>query len=275
MSVGLCWKAVLFFLAYPHSLSLWSLWSHISFPSSSLKRRQNGAGNERGRWENWERFPGERKGGWCVILLIFLFPFHSSSSVVCLDCPSLSRLLPSLYHPSLSILGLGHPPSPLSLLFLSQCFFSSHLWHNLGSKPFVHSVSPSSWLLSWVIILFFCKEIKIMSPKVLFCPQPKHIQQVYSHMEHTARPLRTCKIVFSTSRYFYSFTHASVIKPTCCSACISRAVSAGFRHNYTPPDLESCKIPKKQTFVFVHRVERALTKPGLERACRATELLLL
>lgn len=58
-------------------------------------------------------------------LIVFSFPVFFLSSFT----------LHSLFWVS------GIPPSPLSLLFLSQCFFSSHLWHNTRSKPFVLSVS--------------------------------------------------------------------------------------------------------------------------------------
>lgn len=121
--------------------------------SASLKRRQNRAGNERVSWENWSVFleRGREDDVW--------YCSYSSYSVACFDCLCLSNVLPFLYRPSLSILGLWHPPSPLSLLFLSQCFFSSHLEHNIRSKPFVHLVSPPLSLSVCCIISNICPSL--------------------------------------------------------------------------------------------------------------------
>lgn len=119
------------------------------------------------------------------------FSFPLFLSLACLDCLFLSSVLPFLSHPSLSILVLWYPLSPLSLLFLSQCFFSSHLWHNIRSKPFVLSLSlPFSsvlFLKSVHPLTIILMEILSYVTKCLFLSTSKHIQAVFTHVANSRR----------------------------------------------------------------------------------------
>lgn len=101
---GLYWSPVLFFLATPRSLSPWSLWSLVSFPSSPLKRRWKGPGNERVRWDNWSVFleRGKEDDVWYC-------PYSSFPPSLLLLCGLLRLTFPFLSHPSISILGFWHP----------------------------------------------------------------------------------------------------------------------------------------------------------------------
>lgn len=140
ISVCFYWKAVLFFLALlAHCLHDCSgLTSH--FPPCLLSGDRTGqemrGGDGRIGAFSW------REDGRMMCDTAHI-PLSLSLLLVCgllrLSFPFWSSSFPpspfTLYFRSRA------SPSPLSLLFLSQCFFSSHLWHNIRSKPFVHSVS--------------------------------------------------------------------------------------------------------------------------------------